>query len=301
MEKIHLKTRSRKSIVESTRKLKILKSPTQRKDFSLRFNITKPKIIKPLSPKSSSTSFLSTSQTPSSNFLTFSTLTRFNNTIFDKFKGNKKTVRPFQLKKLSPTEKSSQTLRILKNKDMSPHHPSEKKLKIDLNHQKLITSQTLAGLAKKEIDSDRYSNFKELLDKKFRRFEINQHKIVFFIQENFKAKTSWAVLLIVSCVSFRLARKTCLLKLLKSKNFNKWRTLRRFFATFVKFVKLLQNVREKFALIVIRRTFPAFVRDWVKVIKGIKKKALCSCVERFMKGRFFARFFKKIEKKVKNF
>lgn len=76
--------RTRKSLVESVKKLKMMKTPL---DSKSKFNITQKKFIKiDLPPSTSSSTF--TARTPLiSNFLTFSTLARFKDTIFDKFKG----------------------------------------------------------------------------------------------------------------------------------------------------------------------------------------------------------------------
>ena len=182
---------------------------------------------------------------------------------------------------------------------MAIHMPSQKRLKLELNHNKLIVTQVLTSLTKREIDSERVSNFKELLDNKFRRFEIRKNKSVILNQENIKAKISWTCLLIIAAVSGKVRKSVQVKKFLKKKNFNKWKVIRRFIRSYVQFLKIFKLVRERFALALIRRKLGKYAKDWVRIMKALKRKAIFNCVKRFLNGNVLAKFFKELRDKVR--
>jgi hypothetical protein len=173
--------RTRKSIVESVKKLKFMQTVS---DSKSKFSISQKKIIKiDLSPNTLSTSFTPTTP-PISNYLTFSTLSRFNNTIYDKFKGKVYSVRPFQLKKLSPKEKQAQTARLNSNRDMTPHSSSLRYSKLTEKKNKQKIAQTLTALTKQELYKQKNETFKSVLNDKFRGFLIRNNKTVRHLLRN---------------------------------------------------------------------------------------------------------------------
>ena len=182
---------------------------------------------------------------------------------------------------------------------MKIHLPSQKKLKLELNHNKLVLTQVLTSLTKREIDSDRVSNFKELIDNKLRRFEIRKNKTVIERQENIKSKISWTCLLIVAAVSGKIRKTVYVKKFLRVKNSKKWKVIRRFLRSYVQFLKIFRLIRERFALALIKRKLAKYVKDWVRIMKGLKRKAVFNCVKRWLNGAILAGFFKELSDKVK--
>lgn len=89
------------------------------------------------------------------------------------------------------------------------------------------------------------------------------------------------------------------MKFLKSKNLKKWRILKRFFKTFIVFLRILKIVRKKFALRVLKFRFVPLVRDWFALKKVDKMQIVVRCIERYLAKNGIIKSIRKWNKTVK--
>lgn len=167
--------RTRKSIVESVRKLKV---PEIGINISRKVANVSPIVPRILTPLYSISENSITSSSKPSCTPTFSPVGRFSNSIYEKFKSIGYLVRPFQLAKLSDEEKSALTKRIKINQNMNQHLPSQRIQKVQKQHKTYEAQKMINQSLKKQKIEEKTRYFKELIESKFRRYEIRKYKSV---------------------------------------------------------------------------------------------------------------------------
>lgn len=129
--------------------------------------------------KCSSTSI--TYSSPCSNSFSFSTLSRFEHTIFEKFKSKKNLDRISCIRKISDEEKLKRSLRFSFNKDMKNFSYEKKLEKIENLSKNYEYSKHIVQIAKSNIVEGKKSHRESKLRLKFSKLEIRLKKGVRFI------------------------------------------------------------------------------------------------------------------------
>lgn len=111
----------------------------------------------------------------------FSNLSRFDNTIFEKFKSIYYSDRYPVIIRLSSEEKNRQSQRFLLNQDMSQYSPEKKNKKLEEIHNSYEFTKNIVQLTKKNILENKKLNRESKLRLKFNKLEIRLNKNVWVI------------------------------------------------------------------------------------------------------------------------
>ena len=171
--------RTRKNIIEalknSAKSVNRLKGETKLKD---QFIVT-PTNRKPNQTPNFSSNFSTIfnslrARTPKT--FNFSYVSRFENSIFEKFNSIPYIDRVCRVTKLTTEEKQAQERRLKKNKDMSRYTPENRRRFIDKFAMEYERKKSLIRFTKEEILFSRQEERKSNLDLKFRKLEIRLHR-----------------------------------------------------------------------------------------------------------------------------
>lgn len=201
---------------------------------------------------------------------TFSKLSRFENSIFEKFNSIFYTDRIFRVPNLAQTDKEAQEKRFSSNKDMSRHTPQGKRSIITAFNELYETKKLLTKKTKTQILMETKQQRIKSLEEKFRRLEIRQKLNVFYMQECAAIKKSWITLNCILGLAFKIKFKLKYKKKLKAKNFRRMKKLRVYVKCISKFLIIYWTQKTYRASIFIRLNFMHKVRQW----RVLKRKSM---------------------------
>lgn len=172
---------------------------------------------------------------------------------------------------------------------MNKYSPKEKKQKVLKQHKTYEVKKMINQSLKKKQIEEKTRYFKQLLETKFRRFEIRKYKSVNTTQESIKIKAAWIILLLTSSISNRVNHLMGIKKALKMKNFLKLRKFRFLVLIISKFLGLLKRVKQARALNFIKNCFPSKYFKWRNLNTKNKRQTLIKfCESAITKSMMFS-------------
>ena len=162
---------------------------------------------------------------------------------------------------------------------MNKYSPKGKKQNAVKQHKTYEVKKKINQSLKKKKVEDKTLYFKQLLETKFRRFEIRRYKSVNPTQESIKTKVAWSILLIINSISNRAVHLMTTKKALRKKSFLKLQKFRVAVQAISKFISLLKHVKKTRALKFLREKFPSKYFRWRNLNTQTKRKTLVNFCE----------------------
>jgi hypothetical protein len=183
----------------------------------------------------------------------FSSLQRFNSNYQDKI--------DYLMKTPHSKTVSSCNLKIIKNKDMTPYHPSTRLMEIEVKAQALDSRIKRSQTQKSAIIQERIQHKLQVLEEKNKRAQLRRHKQVQIIQAANQVVVGWSVLVVCLAVTKEVRSRhrehvvsSSQMRKARAEDFLK--TLMSLSLVAGKFKLMLSRIRIKHALKVLTRFVP---------------------------------------------